>query len=80
LRQRQPEEVVILCKCDLCGEVKGRFQRTIEYKEYDICAECWEALAAKLSGKGRARKVREKVLLPHLNPEAPGEQRKRMLD
>ncbi len=35
-------------------------------KEYDICSQCWSALAEKLSGKGRVNKSREIVLLPPL--------------
>lgn len=49
--------------CDLCGEAKDCLQKEIEGKEYDICAECWEPLARKLKGKGRA-KIRETVFLP----------------
>ena len=49
--------------CDLCGETKDCLQKEIEGKEYDICAECWNPLAQKLKGKGRA-KSRETVFLP----------------
>jgi hypothetical protein len=49
--------------CDLCGEAKGCLQREIEGKEYDICSACWNPLAQKLTGKGRAIN-REIVLLP----------------
>jgi hypothetical protein len=49
--------------CDLCGEVRDCLQKEIEGKEYDICSECWNPLAHKLRGKGRAIN-REIVLLP----------------
>jgi len=59
--------------CDLCGAEKECSTRAIEGKEYDICADCWNPLAAKLKGKGRAKKVRETVFLPPLvkEPEKP---------
>jgi hypothetical protein len=50
--------------CDLCGESKECLPKEIDGKEYDICAECWDALAEKLRGKGRVKKSREIVLLP----------------
>jgi len=50
--------------CDLCGESKECLQKEIDGKEYDICSDCWNALAEKLKGKGRVRKSREIVLLP----------------
>ncbi len=40
--------------CDLCGEARDCLQKEIEGKEYDICSECWNPLAQKLRGKGRA--------------------------
>ncbi len=49
--------------CDLCGEVKDCLRKEIEGKEYDICAECWNPLAQKLKGNGRA-KEQETVFLP----------------
>jgi hypothetical protein len=49
--------------CDLCGEARDCLQKEIEGKEYDICSECWNSLAQKLRGKGRAIN-REIVLLP----------------
>jgi len=49
--------------CDLCGKAKDCLQKEIDGKEYDVCAECWNALAQKLKGKGRM-KSREIVLLP----------------
>jgi hypothetical protein len=49
--------------CDLCGEARDCQQKEIEGKEYDICSECWNPLAQKLMGKGRAIN-REIVLLP----------------
>ena len=50
--------------CDLCGESKECLQKEIDDKEYDVCSECWNTLAEKLKGKGRALKRREIVLLP----------------
>jgi hypothetical protein len=49
--------------CDFCGEARDCQQREIEGKEYDVCSECWNPLAQKLKGKGRAIN-REIVLLP----------------
>jgi hypothetical protein len=49
--------------CDLCGVARNCLQKEIEGKEYDICSECWNPLAQKLMGKGRAIN-REIVLLP----------------
>ena len=40
--------------CCLCGKAKDCLQTEIEGKEYDICSECWNPLAQKLRGKGRA--------------------------
>ncbi len=48
--------------CDLCGETKKCLQKEVEGKEYDICSECWVALAERLKGKGRV-KNRETVFL-----------------
>ena len=58
--------------CDLCAQAKECTPRQIEGKEYDICADCWNALAEKLKGKGRGKK-REMIFLPPLKtePEAP---------
>jgi len=50
--------------CDFCGEVRACLQKEIDGKEYDVCSNCWKALAEKLSGKGRVKKNREAVLLP----------------
>jgi ribosome-binding protein aMBF1 (putative translation factor) len=50
--------------CDLCGEAKQCEPKDIEGKEYDICRDCWNLLAAKLKGKGRVKKEREMVFLP----------------
>ncbi len=50
--------------CVLCGHLKKGRQREIEGKEYDICSDCWNLLAIKLKGKGRARKEMEMVVLP----------------
>jgi hypothetical protein len=49
--------------CDLCGEARDCLQKEIEGKQYDICSECWNPLAQKLRGKGRAINP-EIVLLP----------------
>jgi hypothetical protein len=57
--------------CDLCGEARDCLQKEIEGKEYDICSECWNPLAQRLGGKGRAIN-REIVLLPP--PRAVNEQ------
>ena len=46
--------------CDLCGKAKECLQKEIDSKEYDICSECWDALAQRLKGKGRV-KPREMV-------------------
>lgn len=53
--------------CDLCGEAKDCQLKEIEGKEYDICSACWNALAQRLKGKGRA-KHRENVFLPPPRP------------
>ena len=65
--------------CDLCGKTKDCLRKEIDDKEYDICCECWNALAEKLKGKGRFR-MRETVILPppreikpEEEPEPPGE-------
>jgi len=49
--------------CDLCGKPKACLLKEIDGREYDICSECWNPLAQKLEGKGRA-KNREIVFLP----------------
>jgi len=55
---------MIVYRCDLCGETMKCLQKEIDGKEYEICADCWNPLAEKLSGKGRVKKSRESVLLP----------------
>jgi hypothetical protein len=50
--------------CDLCGRAKECLKKEIDGKEYDLCSACWDPLAEKLRGKGRALKDREIVLLP----------------
>jgi|SRR5580698_5675347 hypothetical protein len=55
---------MIVYKCDLCGEVRDCTQREIEHIEYDICAECWDAMVSKLKGKGRPRRHTEIVAHP----------------
>lgn len=59
--------------CDLCDQAKQCSPRQIEGKEYDICADCWNALSQKLHGKGRAKKERETVFLPPRTEEKPKE-------
>jgi hypothetical protein len=49
--------------CDLCGQTNICLQKEIEGKEYDICSECWAALAERLKRKGKL-KNRETVFLP----------------
>jgi hypothetical protein len=61
---------MIVYRCDLCGEVRDCSQREIESTEYDICAECWTGLTAKLQGKGRPLKPRQTIALPAL-PQSP---------
>jgi hypothetical protein len=53
--------------CDLCDQAKECSSRLIENREYDICAQCWEALAERLKGKGR-EKSSEIVCLPPPTP------------
>lgn len=57
--------------CDLCGQAKKCRPREIEGKEYEICSDCWNPLAAKLKGKGRAKQEREMVFLPSLTTKEP---------
>jgi ribosome-binding protein aMBF1 (putative translation factor) len=66
--------------CDLCGQAKKCRSREIDGKEYDICSDCWNPLAVKLKGKGRAKQEQETVFLPRtMAPEtketkpSPGE-------
>jgi hypothetical protein len=58
--------------CDLCGKTKRCQPRQIEEREYDICRDCWNLLAAKLKGKGRIKEEREMVYLPPPSPAMPG--------
>lgn len=62
---------MVIYKCDLCGQIKECLQKEIDHKEYDICRECWNAFAAKLQGKGRAKETEEIILLPP--PKEPDE-------
>jgi hypothetical protein len=55
---------MIVYKCDLCSEVRECSQREIEQTEYDICADCWNALADKLKDKGRPKRS-EKLSVSH---------------
>ena len=57
--------------CDMCGESKKCFEREIEGKAYDICADCWAPMTAKLKGKGKGINEREIVLLPESQPTEP---------
>jgi hypothetical protein len=61
--------------CDLCGKVTPCLPKEIEGKQYEICSACWNPLARKLKGKGRAIKEREMVVLPQQitipEPQAP---------
>ena len=61
--------------CDLCGNAKECTPKEIERKEYDICADCWAAIAEKLRGKGRPKKNSAPVILPQVStaaePETP---------
>ena len=41
--------------CDLCGKPAPCVQKAIDGREFDLCDSCWDSLAAKLRGKGRAR-------------------------
>jgi hypothetical protein len=63
-----PEDITMIL-CDLCGEPKECRPREIEGKEYDVCADCWNPIAAKLKGKGRMPK--EAVFLPSPPISAP---------
>jgi len=63
---------MIAYRCDLCNEIRDCTPRQIEHTEYDICNQCWEALTAKLEGKGRPRSAYETVTLPVTSaPEPP---------
>jgi hypothetical protein len=53
--------------CDLCNQSRECLQKDIDGREYDICTECWESLAARLKGKGRSKK--EPVFLPPITKE-----------
>jgi len=50
--------------CDFCGNQKECFQKEIDGREFDICADCWRPLEEKLRGKGRSKRKREMVFLP----------------
>jgi len=73
-----------MTRCDLCNKAARCLPRAIEGKRYEICSACWNPLAKKLKGKGRAIGEREMVFLPPLvtAPEpkelkpAPGERPK----
>ena len=55
---------MIVYKCDICDKVRECSQREIEQTEYDICAECWDAMVEKLKGKGRPKRHTEVVAQP----------------
>ena len=57
--------------CDLCGQPTDCLQKEIEGKEYDICAACWNPIAEKLAGKGRAKRKPETVFLPPMPEPKP---------
>ena len=50
--------------CDLCDNQKECFQKEIDGREFDICADCWRPLEEKLRGKGRSKRKRGTVFLP----------------
>jgi ribosome-binding protein aMBF1 (putative translation factor) len=62
--------------CDLCGQPRECLPKDIDGREYDICAECWQSLASKLEGKGRAKKKAEPVILPPITKEPERQQPK----
>ena len=62
--------------CDLCGQAKDCSSKEIEGKEYDICSQCWNALAEKLKGKGRVKEERRTVFLPPPSKEPEPQQPK----
>ena len=64
---------MIVYKCDLCGEIRDCGQKEIDRTEYDICSDCWDALMAKLKGKGRPKARRETTFVTV--PEIPSETR-----
>jgi hypothetical protein len=68
---------MIVYRCDLCGELRDCAQRDIGAVEYDICSECWNALMARLKGRGRPKAKRDRVTLPPpaLDPEISHEQK-----
>jgi hypothetical protein len=45
---------MLVRKCDLCDQVKDCLTKEIDGGEYDVCPDCWEALAAKRKGEGRS--------------------------
>jgi hypothetical protein len=67
---------MVIYRCDLCGEIRDCSQREIEHTEYDICADCWNALASKLNGKGRSQAHSETVTLPARTTPEPARETK----
>jgi hypothetical protein len=64
---------MIVYRCDICHEVRECSQREIEQAEYDVCSECWEALAFKLKGKGRPKRQAVIIQPAPAIPEPTGE-------
>jgi hypothetical protein len=54
--------------CGLCDQIRECIPREIDGQEYDICSECWDALAEKLRGKGRKPKLEVLITSP---PDVP---------
>jgi hypothetical protein len=55
--------------CDLCEHARECLVKEIEGRDFDVCADCWRPLEAKLKGKGRVKREREIVVLPRTTPE-----------
>jgi hypothetical protein len=55
---------MMVYRCDICDKVRECGQREIEQTEYDICAECWDAMVSTLQGKGRPKRHAEIVTQP----------------
>ncbi len=54
--------------CALCDQVRECIAREIDGQEYNICSECWDALAEKLKGKERRPKHEVLIISP---PDVP---------
>ncbi|MFY9530593.1 MAG: hypothetical protein WBC04_25680 [Candidatus Acidiferrales bacterium] len=68
---------MIAYKCDLCGEVRECLQKEIDQREFDVCAECWATLEAKLKGKGRPKQTARPVVLPDQRILKEGEEERK---